>query len=99
MVAVIVTGGVFAASGTAASGPPPGHLDNGAELLDQAFITIEEAIAAAQAYETGDLGEVDLEDYQGPLVFNVDIGVQDVKVDASDGTVLGSESDDGDKND
>ena len=32
--------------------------------------------------------------YQGRLVFNVDIGDKDVKVDAEDGSVLGHESDD-----
>ena len=30
----------------------------------------------------------DLEDYQGHLVFNVDVGSHDVKVDAANGNVL-----------
>ncbi len=76
---------------------PPGQIDDGAERLPEATITLEAAIAAAQAAFDGELGEVDLEDYKGRLVFNIDIGPQDVKVDAGDGTVLGSESDD--KND
>lgn len=49
---------------------------------------------AAQTAASGDLGEIDLEHYQGKLVFNVEIGDKDVKVDAADGTVLGAESDD-----
>ena len=72
----------------------PGRIDDGAELLDQASISLEDAVAAAQASADGALGEVDLESYEGRLVFNVDVGALDVKVDAADGTVLGSVSDD-----
>ena len=60
----------------------------------RASISLEAAIAAAQAAASGKVGEVDLEFYQGRLVFNVDIGDQDVKVDAENGTVLGQESED-----
>jgi uncharacterized membrane protein YkoI len=70
-----------------------GNLDDGKDLLPQAGITIEQAITAAKTAATGDIGEIDLEDYNGKLVFNVDLGDQDVKVDASNGTVLGSGSD------
>jgi len=72
---------------------PPGTIDDGKDLLPQAKISLDEAIAIAQSSETGDVGEVDLEDYQGHLVFNVDIGDHDVKVDAADGTVLSSSVD------
>jgi uncharacterized membrane protein YkoI len=72
----------------------PGTLDDGKELLPQATITLEQAVAAAQASTPGDVGEVDLEYYQGKLVFNVDVGNHDVKVDAATGDVIGSESDD-----
>jgi uncharacterized membrane protein YkoI len=68
----------------------PGTIDDGKELLPQATISLDDAIAAAQAAQTGNLGEVDLEFYNGTLVFNVDIGNHDVKVDAASGTVLGS---------
>lgn len=71
-----------------------GTIDDGAELLPQAGITLEQAIVAAQGAASGSVGEVDLEDYNGTLVFNVEIGSHDVKVDAANGTVLGSESDD-----
>lgn len=67
-----------------------GKLDDGKDLLPQASITIDQAIAAAQTAATGDIGEIDLEDYNGKLVFNVDVGDQDVKVDAANGTVLGA---------
>ncbi|MEO8458867.1 MAG: hypothetical protein ABI559_13785 [Chloroflexota bacterium] len=46
--------------------------------------------------ETGDdgatIGEIDLEQYNGALVFNVDVGGVDVKVDATTGTVVGQGS-------
>ena len=66
-----------------------GQLDDGKDLLPQASISLDEAIAAAQTAATGDIGEIDLERYQGKLVFNIDVGDQDVKVDASSGAVLG----------
>ena len=66
-----------------------GQIDDGADLLPQASITLDQAIAAAQAAAGGVLGEIDLEDYQGKLAFNVEIGDQDVKVDATDGSILG----------
>lgn len=73
---------------------PAGKLDDGADLLPQAGITVNQAVGAAQGAATGDLGEVDLEDYQGALVFNVDIGDKDVKVDASNGSVLATDTSD-----
>lgn len=71
-----------------------GVLDDGKDLLPQAGITLEQAVAAAQSAAAGPVGEVDLEHYQGKLVFNVDVGDKDVKVDASNGAVLASDSDD-----
>ena len=96
LVAVVAVAGTAAVVGSvaAASGGVSGQIDDGAELLDQASISLEDAIAAAQASASGALGEVDLETYAGRLVFNVDIGDRDVKVDASDGSVLGYERDD-----
>lgn len=96
LVAIVVAAGTGAvmSSVTATSGGASGQIDDGAELLDQASISLEDAIAAAQASASGAVGEVDLETYAGTLVFNVDIGDRDVKVDASDGSVLGYEQDD-----
>ena len=71
----------------------PGTLDDGKDLLPQAKISTEQAIAAAKTAATGDIGEIDLEHYHGHLVFNVDVGDQDVKVDATTGHVLGSGTD------
>lgn len=71
-----------------------GTLDDGASLLPLADISIEEAIAAAQAAASGAVGEIDLEYVDGVLAFNVDIGAQDVKVDAASGAVLSLDADD-----
>jgi len=73
---------------------PSGTLDDGKDLLPQAGITIDQAIAAAQTAASGSVGEIDLEDYQGKLAFNVDVGDKDVKVDAADGSILAADSDD-----
>ena len=73
---------------------PGGTLDDGKDLLPQAQITIDAAIAAAQSAATGPVGEVDLELANGRLVFNVDIGDKDIKVDASDGTIVSADADD-----
>ncbi|HEU4758386.1 MAG TPA: PepSY domain-containing protein [Dehalococcoidia bacterium] len=66
-----------------------GQIDDGKDLLPQASITLGQAIAAAQTAASGDVGEIDLEHYQGKLAFNVEIGKADVKVDAATGAVLG----------
>jgi uncharacterized membrane protein YkoI len=71
-----------------------GVLDDGKDLLPQAQITLDHAIAAAQSAASGAVGEIDLEQTHGRLVFNVDIGDKDVKVDASDGSIVAVDSDD-----
>ena len=76
--------------GGAASGS---RLDDGKDLLGQAGISESQAIAAAQGAASGALNEVDLERYKGRLVFNVDVGSSDVKVDATSGKVLSAPHD------
>ena len=84
-------GGIaMAANGSA----PASRLDDGKDLLPQAGIGEQQAIHAAQTAASGDLNEVDLEHYDGRLVFNVDVGGSDVKVDAQDGRVLAADKDD-----
>jgi hypothetical protein len=65
----------------------PGSLDDGKELLPQAKITLAEAIADAQRAAQGQLGQVDMEHFGGRVVFKVDVGDQEVRVDAIDGSV------------
>ncbi len=70
LVAVVAVAGTGAVMGSVAatSGGVSGQIDDGAELLDQASISLEDAIAAAQGSADGALGEVDLETYAGRLV-------------------------------
>jgi len=99
--AALLAGGVAGASAQDDEGPnevespaAPATLDDGAELLPQAGISLEEAIAAAQGAAPGAVGEVDLEYAAGTLVFNVDVGDQDVHVDAASGAVVSVNADD-----
>jgi uncharacterized membrane protein YkoI len=78
----------------AAGGASASRLDDGKDLLPQAKITEQQAIAAAQTAASGGLNEVDLEHAGGRLVFNVDVGDADVKVDAATGKVVRVDHDD-----
>jgi uncharacterized membrane protein YkoI len=97
-VAVVALGalagvGIANAAGGAGGGTGS-RLDDGKNLLPQAKITEQQAIQAAQTAASGALNEVDLEHYDGRLVFNVDVGAKDVKVDATTGDVVAATSDD-----
>ena len=100
--AALVSGGVLGASAQddeqdSDLGETPvaaGTLDDGASLLPQAAITLDAAIQAAQEAASGQVGELDLEYLAGKLVFNVDIGNQDVKVNAASGEILSVDADD-----
>ena len=65
-----------------------GTLIEGADLLPQATITLEKAITTAQGAATGDLGTLELEIDGETLVFIVEIGDQEVTIDAKTGEVL-----------
>jgi uncharacterized membrane protein YkoI len=78
----------------AGGGGGASRLDDGKDLLPQAGITEQQAIAAAQTAATGALDEVDLEHAGKRLVFNVDVGSADVKVDAATGEVVRVDHDD-----
>jgi uncharacterized membrane protein YkoI len=91
MVAVAAGGVAWAAGGSSGG---PSRMDDGKDLLPQARITEQQAIAAAQTAASGALNEVDLEHRAGRLVFNVDVGSRDVKVDATTGEVVGVDRDD-----
>jgi uncharacterized membrane protein YkoI len=82
------------ASGVAMATGGLTRLDDGADLSAKATITEKQAIAAAQASTTGTLNEVDLEYAGDRLVFNVDVGAHDVKVDAQSGELVSIDADD-----
>jgi uncharacterized membrane protein YkoI len=87
--AATLAGGAVAFAGGAAS-----RLDDGQDLASQAVISEAQAIAAAQGAASGALNEVDLEHRDGRLVYTVDVGAQDVSVDASSGRVVAVDADD-----
>lgn len=67
--------------------------DEAAALAPLAKVTADEASAAAQAEVPGDVQKVELDNENGSLVYSVEIGGKDVKVDAGTGAVLHVESD------
>jgi uncharacterized membrane protein YkoI len=66
----------------------PGSLDDGKDLQPQATVRLDQAIASAQKAASGPLGQVDLEHYRNRLVYMVDVGNQEVRVDAAEGNVV-----------
>lgn len=90
----LAAGGIAAASGSDSSGGSASRLDDGKDLAGQAGISEAQAIRAAQSAASGKLNEVDLEHASGRLVYNVDVGAKDVKVDATSGDVVSVDSDD-----
>jgi uncharacterized membrane protein YkoI len=67
----------------------PGSLDDGKDLRSQARVSLKQAVANAQTAAAGDLGQVDLERYEGRVVYTVDVGDQEVHVDATTGRIDG----------
>jgi uncharacterized membrane protein YkoI len=93
--AVLVFGGATFALGGGPGGiwddnhfAKPGSLDDGKDLLPQTKIPLAQAISAAQHAASGSLGQVDLEHFDGRIVYMVDIGNQEVRVDAANGKVV-----------
>jgi uncharacterized membrane protein YkoI len=66
----------------------PGTLDEGKDLLSQTSVSLSSAVATAQRAADGALGQVDLEHFQGGVVYMVDVGNQEVRVDATSGKVV-----------
>ena len=66
----------------------PGSLDDGKDLLPETSISLATAVANAQRAANGALGQVDLEHFRGGVVYMVDIGNQEVRVDATSGNVV-----------
>ena len=66
----------------------PGSLDDGKDLQPQASIALDQAIVSARSASSGSLGQVDLEHYRGRLVYMVDVGSHEVRVDAENGNVV-----------
>ena len=72
----------------------PGTVAEGADLLPRARITVDEAVAAAQAASPGEVHGAELEREDGQLLFEIGIGDKEISVDANDGRVVSVETDD-----
>ena len=66
----------------------PGSLDDGTDLLPQTTVSLAAADAAAQRVAQGELGQVDLGHFRDRIVYSVDVGSQEVRVDANSGIVV-----------
>jgi uncharacterized membrane protein YkoI len=66
----------------------PGSLDDGKDLLPHTTVSLAAADAAAQRVAEGELGQVDLEHFGDRIVYSVDVGSQEVRVDADSGLVV-----------
>lgn len=70
-------------------------VDDGRGLLDQATISLDDAIATAQSVASGPLDhEVDLDREGDRLVYEIEIGNTEVKVDANDGSIVNTDAND-----
>jgi uncharacterized membrane protein YkoI len=91
---VVLTGAAFAFGGPKGliwddgHYAKPGTLDDGKSLLPQTTISLAQAVSTAQAAATGTLGQVDLEHFHGGIVYMVDVGDQEVRVDAVSGKLV-----------
>ena len=65
----------------------PGALDDGKDLLSQTSIPLRQAVVTAKNAASGQLGQVDLERLNGRIVYTVDVGSNEVHVDANTGAV------------
>ncbi len=66
----------------------PGSLDDGKALLPQTTISLAQAVSAARGAADGALGQVDLERSGDKIVYSVDVGDREVRVDAGDGSIV-----------
>jgi len=64
-----------------------GSLDDGKDLQSQATITLGLAVSNAQHAASGRLGQVDLEHFGGRIVYAVDVGDREVRLDAANGSI------------
>lgn len=83
----------FQAFSPGASAGQGGALDDGKDLQSRATISLSQAVTAARTASTGAVDEVDLEYWHDTLVYNIDVGSNDVKVDAATGVVLDASAD------
>lgn len=72
----------------------PGRLDDDATLQAEAAISLDEAIAAAEGAADGTVHDIELDYHGDRLVYEVEVGHQEVIVDATDGSIIRVANDD-----
>ena len=93
VLALVLVGATFALAGGGGliwddgHAVKPGSLDDGKQFLPQTTVTLGQAVAVAQKAAHGQLGQVDLEQLGGRIVYMVDVGNHEVRIDATDGSV------------
>src|SRR5262245_51893076 len=65
----------------------PGSLDDGKDLLPRTSISLATAVADARRAAQGQLGQVDLVEAGGRVLYVVDVGDREVSVDSADGSI------------
>jgi uncharacterized membrane protein YkoI len=94
VLALVLVGATFALAGGGGliwddgHAVKPGSLDDGKQFLPQTTITLGQAVAAAQKAAQGRLGQVDLEQLGARIVYVVDVGKNEVRIDARDSSVV-----------
>lgn len=66
----------------------PGELVDGKEYQDEAKVSLDDAIATAQDEVDGEVGEIELDREDGKLIYEVEIGTDEVLIDAETGEVI-----------
>ena len=75
-------------AGDANTASTPGVLTEGGDLLPQVAISVDQAVQAARSAAPGSVGQVELADSDGTLAYDVEIGNQDVTVNAGNGSII-----------
>lgn len=70
-----------------------GELDEASHLQSEAAISVDEAIAIAEAEASGTVDDVELEQGRNGLFYEIEVGETDIYVNAEDGSVLSVDED------
>ena len=68
--------------------------DDAGEALGTPAIAIDDAVAIAKGASSGSVGDIELDQEDGRLVYEIEVGSDEVIIDANDGSVLSVHADD-----
>jgi len=75
------------------------NVEDGQELVGENAISLDEALEAAQGVATGPVDDIEIERHGDRVVYDIEIGNTDVLVDAQDGSIVSTRTDDDDDDD